>query len=55
MSLKGTGECEFTELVSYHILGYVYGHVLSTVVNGDSVSYEIGEYSGRTAPGLKHV
>ena len=52
VTLKGLGRCKLAELVANHGLVHEHRHVLTTVVDGESVTDEIGE-NGRTArPGL---
>ena len=52
VSLKGSCKRELAKLVAYHILGYVYRNVLSSVVNRDGVSYKLREYCRCTGPSL---
>lgn len=42
MALVGSCGSELTQLMTYHVLRNVYGNVLSAVVNGKSMTYEIG-------------
>ena len=46
------GRCKLAQLVANHVLGDVYGHMLAAVMNGESVTNELGEDGGGTAPGL---
>ena len=43
MSLKGSCGRKLTELVAYHIFSYIYRNVLTAVVNGECMSYELRE------------
>ena len=55
MTFEGSRGSKLTELVTYHILGNIYRNVLSAVMNSKSVTYEIGENRGRTAPSLENL
>ena len=55
MAFEGTGQCEFAELLSNHILGNVYRNMLSTVMNGDRVSDKLRENGRGARPGLQHL
>ena len=52
MTLKCARGCKLAQLVTDHFLGAVYGHVLSSVVNGYRAADKLMEYRGRTGPGL---
>ena len=43
MTLEGSCRCEFTELVTDHILCYINRNVLTSVVNSKSMTNEIRE------------
>ncbi len=55
MTLVCSGGCELTELVTYHVLGNIYRNVLSAVMYGKCMTYEIREYGGRSAPCLEYL
>ena len=52
MASKCSGGRELTQFVANHFLGDVDGHMLAAVMNGESVTNELGEDGGGTAPGL---
>ena len=43
MAVKLTGRCKLAQLVANHVLGNVYGHMLAAVMNGESVTNELGK------------
>ena len=43
MSPESAGGSKFSQLMTDHILGYIYRNVLAAVVNRKGVSYEIRE------------
>ena len=42
MALVSSCGSKFAQLVTYHVLRNVYGNVLSAVMNGKGMTYEIG-------------
>lgn len=55
MTLKGSGRCEFTEFVSNHILCYIHGDMLASVMNSEGVADKFGKDCGAAAPGLENL
>ncbi len=43
VTLEGTRQSKFAQLVTYHLVGDVHGHVLLTVVHGNGQTDEIGQ------------
>ena len=52
VALEGTGGNELTQLVANHVLSHIHRHMLAAVMHGKSVTNELGEDRGGTAPGL---
>src|SRR5574344_1281699 len=52
VTLEGTSQSEFAQLVTYHLVGDVHGHVLLAVVHGNGQTDEIGQHHGATRPSL---
>ena len=52
MAAESTRGSELTELVSYHILGYINRDELVSVVNGNRLTYEIRRDHACARPGL---
>src|SRR5258708_3801606 len=52
VTLEGTGQREFAELVADHLVSHIHGHVLLAVVHGDGQTDELGQNHGATRPGL---
>ena len=42
MAAELAGGCELTELVAYHVLGYIHRNELVTVVHCNGVAHEVG-------------
>ena len=38
MTLESSGRCEFTEFMSNHILCYIHGDMLASVMNSEGVA-----------------
>ena len=54
MALISSGGSELTQLMTYHVLNYIYRDVLSAVVNGNGVTDEIREDGRGARPGLQN-
>ena len=54
MATEGASGSELTELVPYHVLGYVNGNKLVTIVHCDSVTHEVGGNHAGARPSLYH-
>ena len=52
MAAECAGGGKLTELVADHVFGHIDGDELVAVVNGESVSHEVGRDHGGAAPGL---
>ena len=52
MTTEVASRCEFAQLVSYHVLCYIYRNKLIPVVHGDGLSDEIGRNHACTRPRL---
>ena len=54
MSSVGSGRNELSEFVSYHILGNVYRHMFSSIMNCNCMGNHLRENGGTARPGLDH-
>ena len=54
MTFECAGRSKFAEFMTDHIFGYINGNVLSSVVNGESMTYEFRENSRCTRPSLNY-
>ena len=55
MTLESSGRCEFTEFMSNHILCYIHGDMLASVMNSEGVADKFGKDCGAAAPGLENL
>ncbi len=55
VAAESAGGSELTELVAYHVFGYVHGDKLVTVVHCESMAHELGGDHGCAAPGLDDI
>jgi hypothetical protein len=54
MTTKQSGRSKLSQLVSYHILSDVNGHVTPTIVHGNGVPHHLGEDRRSSRPSLDH-
>ena len=54
VTTEGASRSKFSELVTYHVLGYVNGNKLVTIVHCDSVTHEVGRDHRGARPSLDH-
>ena len=55
MTSKGASGGEFSEFVTDHLVCQVDGNVLSAVVNGDRVTYHLGQDCGSSRPSFNYL
>ena len=55
MSFVSSGSYELSQLMSNHILGYIYRNVLSTIMHSDCMSNHLRENGGAAGPGLDNL
>ena len=55
MTSKGASGGEFSEFVTYHLVCEVDWHVLSTVVNGDRMTYHLGQDCRGSRPSFNYL
>ena len=54
MALKGSGGSELAQLMTDHILGYIYRYMLSAVMDSDRMTYKLRKDGGCTRPALEN-
>src|SRR5690606_27364687 len=55
MALERTGQRKLAQLVTDHVLGHIYRHMLLTVVHGDRQTDEVGQDCRAAGPGLDRL
>ena len=55
VTFEGTRGSKLAQLMSYHFLRAIYGHMLSAVMHSDGAAHEFGEDGRRTRPGFYYL
>ena len=55
MTTEGASGSKLTKLVTYHVLGNIYGNELITIVHSESVTHKFGSNHRSTRPSLDHA